>query len=376
TIPSGIFHPATQNVIGNGVIIDPLILYRELDKLRSAGMTPEENLLVSRRAHLILPSHRLLDSALESLKGVAKIGSTLKGIGPTYTDKYGRNGIRVGNILEPDFSSRYHQLKESHIGLIRNLGFDYTVCLLDGMSFEAYEAQWVESVNRMKTLNITDSEIFINKSLDEGRSVLAEGAQGTMLDVDFGAYPFVTSSNTISAGVCAGLGISPQRIGKVFGIFKAYCTRVGSGPFPTELHDSDGDNMRREGNEFGSTTGRPRRCGWLDLPALKYAIMLNGVNSLIMMKADVLNQFPVIKICTDYQMNNEVMDTYPFEPGDEQLQLLFREMKGWEGSLTNCRSIAEIPAELSDYIGFIEKAVGLPIEIISIGPDRLETLQR
>ena len=376
TIPSGIFHRQTLNVIGNGVIIDPFILFNEIDKLRQAGMEPEENLLVSKRAHLILPSHRLLDAALESEKGSSKIGSTLKGIGPTYTDKYGRNGLRVGNITEHSFNNRYEQLKAEHLDVVRHLGFDYSSHLLDGLNYDGYEAKWFESIQRLKGLKIIDSEIFLNESLDEGKTVLAEGAQGTMLDVDFGSYPFVTSSNTITAGVCSGLGLSPHRIGKIYGIFKAYCTRVGSGPFPTELHDSDGEKMRVGGNEFGSTTGRPRRCGWLDLPALKYSIMLNGVDSLIMMKADVLNAFPAIKICTGYQTGNSILPGFPFDLSDDQIQPFYLEMKGWNTTLDGCTTVSDIPDELAEYIKFIENEVGLPIDIVSIGPDRLQTLQR
>lgn len=376
TIPSGIFHRETQNVIGNGVIIDPFILFKEIDKLREAGMQPEENLLVSRRAHLIMPTHRLLDAALESEKGNSKIGSTLKGIGPTYTDKYGRNGLRVGNITEPDFITRYENLRKEHLDTIHYHGFDFSQHLLDGLSFEAYEAKWFESITRLESLQIIDSETFINTSLDQGKSVLAEGAQGTMLDVDFGSYPFVTSSNTITAGVCSGLGISPHRIGKVFGIFKAYCTRVGSGPFPTELNDSDGEKMRVGGNEFGSTTGRPRRCGWLDLPALKYSVMLNGVDSLIMMKADVLNPFPVIRICKHYRLGDQVLDGFPFDLCDERLHPVYTEMKGWNSELDGCKSITDIPGALDEYVKYIEKETGLPVDIVSIGPDRIQTLQK
>jgi adenylosuccinate synthase len=376
TIPSGIFHRETLNVIGNGVIIDPFILFKELDKLRDAGMEPEGNLLVSRRAHLILPTHRLLDAALESDKGNLKIGSTLKGIGPAYTDKYGRNGLRVGNIMDDSFNEHYDQLKAEHLDTVRHLGFDQSSHLLDGLDFNSYEAKWFESIERMKGLKIIDSEVFLNKSLDEGKKVLAEGAQGTMLDVDFGSYPFVTSSNTITAGVCSGLGISPHRIGKIYGIFKAYCTRVGSGPFPTELDDPDGEKLRVGGNEFGSTTGRPRRCGWLDLPALKYSIMLNGVDSLIMMKADVLNPFPAINICTDYQKDGEILPGFPFDLCDENIQPLYKGMKGWNTSLEDCRIVADMPGALAEYVKFIENEVGLPVDTVSIGPDRVQTLQR
>jgi len=376
TIPSGIFHPKTQNVIGNGVIIDPFILFKEIDKLLEAGMKPDENLLVSNRAHLILPTHRSLDAALESEKGNSKIGSTLKGIGPTYTDKYGRNGLRVGNITETDFRTRYELLRKEHLDTIDYHGFDYRQHLLDGLTFEAYEEKWFDSIERMKSLRIIDSEVFLNTSLDQGKSVLAEGAQGTMLDVDFGSYPYVTSSNTITAGVCSGLGVSPHRIGKIFGIFKAYCTRVGSGPFPTELNDSDGEKMRIGGHEFGSTTGRPRRCGWLDLPALKYSIMLNGVDSLIMMKADVLNPFTSIKICTHYSLDGETLNSFPFDLCDEKLGLVYREMKGWDVPLSECTNVTDLPAALAEYVMFIENQVGLPIDIVSIGPDRVQTLQR
>ncbi|MDP1622617.1 MAG: adenylosuccinate synthase [Bacteroidales bacterium] len=376
TIPSGIFHRKTLNVIGNGVIIDPFILFKEIDTLREAAMEPEENLLVSRRAHLILPTHRLLDAALESAKGDSRIGSTLKGIGPTYTDKYGRNGVRVGNITGSNFNTHYELLKSGHLDVVRNLGFDYSSHLFDGMVFDEYEERWFESVGRLKRLKVIDSEIFLNASLEQGKTILAEGAQGTMLDVDFGSYPFVTSSNTITAGVCSGLGIPPHRIGKIFGIFKAYCTRVGSGPFPTELIDSDGDKLRTGGNEFGSTTGRPRRCGWLDLPALKYSIMLNGIDSLIMMKADVLDPFPEINICTGYSIEKEILQGFPFDLSDENIHPVYERMSGWNRSLDGCKAMDDIPDALAEYIRFIEKNVGLPVDIVSIGPDRLQTLQR
>ena len=376
TIPSGIFHPQTLNVIGNGVIIDPVILFREIDHLQAAGINPEKNLLIARRSHLILPSHRLLDAALESAKGSAKIGSTLKGIGPAYTDKYGRNGIRVGNIPDETFMDQYRQLRNRHLEVIRHAGFDFSSYKLDGLLFGDYEQQWFEAIEKFKSLKVIDGEVFLNDCLDNGKSVLAEGAQGTLLDVDFGSYPFVTSSNTITAGVCAGLGVSPHRIGKTYGIFKAYCTRVGSGPFPTELFDENGDKLRTGGKEFGSTTGRPRRCGWLDLPALKYAIMLNGVDSLIMMKADVLNPFPAIKICTAYKRENEILQSFPFNLSDEKLQPVYREMEGWNTSLDQCAGFSDIPAEFDEYIKFIEKELNLPIDILSVGPDRIQTLQR
>jgi adenylosuccinate synthase len=376
TIPSGIFHRTTINVIGNGVIIDPFIFFREIDKLHDAGINPEENLLISRRAHLILPSHRLLDAAFETAMGSAKIGSTLKGIGPTYTDKYGRSGIRVGNILEKDFRSRYELLRATHLETIRHTGVDLSAHLLDGLGFEAYEQQWFESVERLKAFRLIDSEVYLNKALDAGKSVLAEGAQGTLLDVDFGSYPFVTSSNTISAGVCSGLGISPHRVGKIYGVFKAYCTRVGSGPFPTELADGNGEKLRTGGHEFGSTTGRPRRCGWLDIPALRYSVMINGVDSLIMMKADVLDNFPTIRVCTHYLSGEERVETIPFELSDAGLVPEYSELKGWNTSLQPLKEVAELPDALKEYIRFIETSVGLPVDIVSTGPDRTQTLFR
>jgi len=375
TIPSGIFHSQIQNVIGNGVIIDPYILMKEIGKLREAGVHPEKNLLISRRAHLILPTHRLLDAAYEASKGASKIGSTLKGIGPTYTDKVGRNGIRVGNIGDQSFNSRYQQLKELHLNLIRFLNFDFVHHLLDGLPFDEYEESWFKAIRAMKDFQIIDSEIFLNRNLDAGKAVLAEGAQGTMLDVDFGSYPFVTSSNTVSAGVCTGLGVSPNRIGKIYGVFKAYCTRVGSGPFPTELTGKDGEMLRSGGHEYGSTTGRPRRCGWLDLPALRYAIMLNGVDSLIMMKADVLSPFSSIQVCTDYMIDGQKQECFPFELNDPQLRPDYSEIIGWNCDIRGCSSPAEIPPALSDYIRFIENSVGVPVAIVSVGPDRKETLQ-
>lgn len=374
TIPSGIFHPETLNIIGNGVIIDPFILMKEIENLRSAGIHPEENLLVSNRAHLILPTHRLLDAAFEASKGPQKIGSTLKGIGPAYTDKYGRNGLRIGNILEEDFKNRYYHLKKIHLNQLNSSGFDYTNHMLDGHSFENYELYWFKAIESLKCFQIINSEDFINRSLDAGKAILAEGAQGTMLDVDFGSYPFVTSSNTISAGVCSGLGISPRRIGKIYGVFKAYCTRVGSGPFPTELFDQDGDALRKGGHEFGSTTGRPRRCGWLDLPALKYAIMLNGIDSLIMMKADVLSPFPTISICTNYTKNGKTLEAFPFELSDSDIKPVLTVMKGWVRDIRGCTEIHEIPEELESYVRFVETSAGLPIDIVSVGPDRVQTL--
>jgi len=376
TIPSGIFHRSTLNLIGNGVIIDPFIFMKEIDKLAEAGIHAEENLLISKRAHLILPTHRMLDAVSESLKGQSKIGSTLKGIGPTYTDKFARNGLRIGNMNETDFMERYRTLKEIHFHTIGSYQTDMTGYTLDGLSFETYEKKWFEAIGRMKSFRMVEGEQFLNKSLDEGKSVMAEGAQGTLLDVDFGSYPFVTSSSTIAAGVCSGLGISPHRVGRIYGIFKAYCTRVGSGPFPTELLDETGATLRCNGNEFGSTTGRPRRCGWLDLPALKYAIMLNGVDTLIMMKADVMNTFEKIKVCSNYKIGGECQDEFPFELSDDTLEPVYKEMNGWNTPLNSFKSFDALPVQLTEYIRLIEKETGIPVEMVSIGPDRVQTLKR
>ena len=376
TIPSGIFHLDTLNIIGNGVIIDPFILMKEVAKLHEANIQPQNNLLISRRAHLILPSHRLLDAALETAKGNAKIGSTLKGIGPTYTDKSARCGLRVGNVEEQDFNFKYNQLKLIHFDLLRFYGFDITKQKIDGLLFDEYEENWFQSIRNLCEFRIIDSEQLINKSLDEWKKVLAEGAQGTMLDVDFGSYPFVTSSNTTSSGVCSGLGVSPHRIGNIFGVFKAYCTRVGSGPFPTELNDETGELLRKKGNEFGSTTGRPRRCGWLDLPSLNYAIMLNGVDSLIMMKTDVLDSFEEIRICKDYKVGEDLLSDYPFELASEKLEPVYELMTGWNTKLTEKTTFQELPPELVAYIDYIEKSVGLEVDIVSVGADRFQTIKK
>jgi adenylosuccinate synthase len=376
TIPSGIFHQSTINIIGNGVIIDPFILMKEVAKLEEAGIHPRNNLFISRRAHLILPSHRLLDAALEAAKGNAKIGSTLKGIGPTYTDKSARCGLRVGNLAEPDFNSRYNQLKLAHFDLLRFYGFDFTAQKIDGLLFDEYEENWFQSVRKLSEFRVIDSEQVINKSLDEGKRILAEGAQGTMLDVDFGSYPFVTSSSTTSSGVCSGLGVSPHRIGNIYGVFKAYCTRVGSGPFPTELNDETGELLRKKGNEFGSTTGRPRRCGWLDIPALTYAIMLNGIDTLIMMKTDVLDTLEEIRICSNYKIGEDVLDRYPFELASQELEPVYENLTGWNTNLTDKTTFQELPQELLDYIEYIEKSAGLPVDIVSVGPDRSQTIKK
>ncbi|MDR1155490.1 MAG: adenylosuccinate synthase [Bacteroidales bacterium] len=364
TIPSGIFHPEKINIIGNGVVIDPIVFRKEIEALRTRG-ADLKNLYISRKAHLILPTHRLLDAASEASKGVSKIGSTLKGIGPAYMDKTGRNGLRVGDIYTPDFESRYHQLRDKHLNMLKQ--YDYPV------EYEQEEKTWFEAVGVLKTFTALDSEYAINKYLAENKSILAEGAQGTMLDIDFGSYPFVTSSNTVCAGACTGLGIAPSHIGKVYGIVKAYCTRVGSGPFPTELFDATGEELRKKGNEYGSTTGRPRRCGWLDLPALKYSIMINGVTSLIMTKADVLSGFDTIKACTRYKVDGRITDRIPFDV-NAQVEPVYQEMKGWAGDITCTSSFESLPTELKEYVAFIEKETGVPFRIISVSPDREKTI--
>lgn len=368
TIPSGIFHPTTKNVIGNGVVIDPYILKKEIDQLKANGANIDENLLVSRKAHIILPTHRLLDKASELSKGKEKIGSTLKGIGPTYMDKTGRNGIRVGDLLKPDFKEIYSKLVKKHAEILKFYELEYNLSEL--------EDEFFVGVDLIKSLQIIDSEHYINNALKEGKSVLAEGAQGTLLDIDFGTYPFVTSSNTITAGACTGLGIAPNRIGEVFGIFKAYCTRVGSGPFPTELEDETGEEMRKVGHEFGATTGRPRRCGWLDIPALKYACMINGVTQLIMMKADVLSNFEPISVCTKYKHQNQEIDYLPYSINPEDVQPIYESVKGWKEDLTSLSNSSDLPNEVHEYIAFIEKQIEIPITIVSVGPDRKQTLFR
>lgn len=367
TIPSGIFRENKLNVIGNGVVIDPIIFKKEIDNLRSKGYDVSKNLVISKKAHLILPTHRLLDAASEEAKGKTKIGSTLKGIGPTYRDKIGREGLRVGDIIS-DFENKYASKVETHKIILEKLyGFDYTEQL------ENCEKDWFDGIECLKSFTLVDSEHLINDALKEGKSVIAEGAQGTLLDIDFGSYPFVTSSNTICAGACTGLGIAPSKIGKVMGIFKAYCTRVGSGPFPTELLDETGNTMRVAGNEFGSTTGRPRRCGWLDLVALKYSIMLNGATELIMMKADVLDQFESILICTGYEIDGVETEQFPHELG-ENVKPVYVEMPGWKTDLTKITSQNEFPEEFNNYINFIEEEVGVPIRIASVGPNRAQTI--
>lgn len=368
TIPSGIFHPGKINVIGNGVVIDPVVFKKEIDALVQRGVDVHKNLCISRKAHLILPTHRLLDAASEAAKGSAKIGSTLKGIGPTYMDKTGRNGLRVGDIEHAGFREQYNQLVAKHRDLLAHYQYSYNLSELEPAFFEGLEL--------IKSLPLIDSEFELNKFLLEGKAILAEGAQGSLLDIDFGSYPFVTSSHTITAGTCIGLGLAPSRIGEVYGIFKAYCTRVGSGPFPTELHDATGEELRTKGHEFGATTGRPRRCGWLDLPALKYAIMLNGVTQLIMMKSDVLSGFDKLKVCTHYKYRGKVIDYVPYDVVNEPVEPVYDELEGWKEDLTAVSDVQQLPAALQRYIDYIEQATGLPITIISVGPDRSQTLLR
>ena len=368
TIPSGIFHDKKVNVVGNGVVIDPILFIKEVNNLKEMKVPINERMVISRKAHLILPTHRLLDAASEQSKGKKKIGSTLKGIGPTYMDKTGRNGLRVGDIESPNFKERYTNLREKHVQLLNQFDFEYDLNEL--------EAEWMKCAMEFKNFSLVDSEHFVNDQKKEGKRILAEGAQGTLLDIDFGSYPFVTSSNTITAGACTGLGIAPNQIGEVYGIFKAYCTRVGSGPFPTELEDEVGELMRKSGHEFGATTGRPRRCGWIDLPALKYACMINGVTQLIMTKADVLSEFGTVKACTGYKYNGEVIDFMPFDLVGEELIPVYEELKGWSEDLTGLRSIDEIPSTLQTYIDYLERILETPITIVSVGPDRSQTLMR
>lgn len=368
TIPSGIFHKNSINIIGNGVVIDPVVFQKELEGLAKFDIDIQSRLIISRKAHLILPTHRLLDAASEASKGKAKIGSTLKGIGPTYMDKTGRNGLRVGDIELADFKERYRTLADKHQAMIAFYDVDLQYDLKE------LEDEFFESIEVLKTLQFIDSEEYINKAMKEGKSILAEGAQGSLLDIDFGTYPFVTSSNTTAAGACTGLGIAPNRVKEVFGIFKAYTTRVGSGPFPTELFDKDGETMAKVGNEFGSVTGRARRCGWLDLVALKYAIQVNGVTALYMMKGDVLSGFDTLKICTAYKYNGTEIDHLPYNIEPENVSPVYVEKKGWKADLTGMTSYNELPSELKEYVEFIENFVEVPIKVISVGPDRKQTI--
>ena len=366
TIPSGIFHKGVVNLIGNGVVIDPVIFQNEIIGIKKLAIEMSE-LLISKKAHLILPTHKLIDAASEKAKGKEKIGSTLKGIGPTYMDKTGRNGLRVGDISTPDFKEKYEKLKRKHVQILNFYDFEYEL--------EELETAWFESLNTLKKYKHIESEHYIHNAIKEGKKILAEGAQGTLLDVDFGSYPFVTSSNTITAGACTGLGIAPNKIGEVFGIFKAYSTRVGSGPFPSELFDEIGERLRKIGNEFGSTTGRPRRCGWIDIPALKYAININGVTQLMMMKADVLSGIETIKACTHYEFNGEKIDYLPFED-NEQLTPIYKELEGWQMNLMKLENLADAPKALHSYIAWLEEVLETQIVIVSVGPDRKQTFFR
>lgn len=368
TVPSGIFREDSVNIIGNGVVVDPVILMEEIDAIQAKGIDVKSRLKIAKRANLILPTHRIMDAASENAKGKSKIGSTLKGIGPAYTDKIARNGLRVGDIVFPDFQARYDALKAAHESTLRSFDFKYDV--------SEYEQKWMAAIERLRDYELIDNEILMDKCLRADESVLAEGAQGSLLDIDFGTYPFVTSSNTLCAGACTGLGVAPSRIGNVIGIFKAYCTRVGSGPFPTELFDEDGETLRRIGCEYGATTGRPRRCGWLDLVALKYTVMMNGATSLIMMKCDVMNDFDTVKACVGYELpDGSKIDYFPYSGADD-LKPIYKEFKGWKSDVSKCRSYDALPAELKDYIRFIEDFTGVPVTTISVGPDRTETIER
>ncbi len=370
TIPSGIFHKDTINLVGNGVVIDPVIFKRELDNLDKHNVEYKSNLLISRKAHLILPTHRLLDAASEASKGKAKIGSTLKGIGPTYMDKTGRNGLRVGDLELDDWKEKYRNLANKHEAMISfyNVDVQYNLAELEEVFFNAVE--------ELKQLQFIDSEQYLSQAQKKGKTILAEGAQGSLLDIDFGTYPFVTSSNTTAAGACTGLGVAPNKIGEAFGIFKAYTTRVGSGPFPTELFDSQGEIMGRVGKEFGATTGRPRRCGWLDLVALKYAVEINGITQLIMMKGDVLSGFDTLKVCTSYNYKGEEIHHLPYNIEAENVTPVYTTFKGWKEDLTKMTRASDFPKELNDYIEFLEKELEVPISVVSVGPDRKQTIQR
>ncbi len=369
TIPSGIFHDNIINLIGNGVVIDPIDFNQELEKLADLNIDVNKNLYISKKAHLILPTHRILDAASEQSKGTSKIGSTLKGIGPTYMDKTGRNGLRIGDILSPDFKQKYNQLKEKHEKLISLHEFDYDLLEL--------EEAWFKGIDVIKSLNLVDGTYFINEQIKKGKKVLAEGAQGSMLDIDFGTYPYVTSSNTVTASACIGLGIPPQYINEVIGIAKAYCTRVGSGPFPSELENEVGERLRKEGHEFGATTGRPRRCGWLDIPALKYTIMINGVTQLVITKIDVLNQFEHIEVSTDYKLEDgTVTQELPYDIVSAPVKTVQKSFKGWLEEVNDASSFDELPAKLAEYVAYLEKELEVPITMISTGPEREKLIKK
>lgn len=367
SIPSGVFQGDKQNIIGNGMVIDAALFKAEAEALENAGINLKSRLLISKKAHLILPTHRLLDSAIEASKGKSKVGTTGRGIGPTYTDKVARTGVRIGDLLRPDFQQRYEDAKAAHERTLKSLNFEYDLAPI--------EAAWKEGIEYIKQFTFVDSEHFVNNLLREGKSLLCEGAQGTMLDIDFGSYPFVTSSNTVCAGACTGLGIAPNRIGKVYGIMKAYCTRVGSGPFPTELFDADGELMSDRGHEFGAVTGRRRRCGWVDLVALRYAVRINGVTDLILMKSDVLDTMPTIKACVAYKLQDgTITDEFPFDC--EGVEPQYEELPGWQTDLTQVKSEDEFPEEFNQYISFLEEYLETPISIVSVGPDRNQTIVR
>ena len=366
SVPSGIFRKDAINIVGNGVVLDPITFRKECENIEATGVPVKERIVIAKKAHLILPTHRLLDAANEAAMGKGKIGSTLKGIGPTYTDKVSRNGLRVGDILAPDFEARYRKLKDRHVRILSQMQFECDP--------SAEEADFFSAIEYLKGFRLIDCEYFVNKMLED-KQVLAEGAQGSMLDIDYGSYPFVTSSSTACAGACIGLGVAPSCIGHVYGIFKAYCTRVGSGPFPTELFDETGDKLRKIGNEFGAVTGRPRRCGWLDLVALRYAVMISGVTDLIMMKSDCLDSFGTIKVCTSYIVDGKETDQVPFDTYAD-ITPVYTEFKGWNADLTGCRKEDELPEEFRNYIAFMENYLGVPIRIISLGPDRDATIMR
>lgn len=368
-IPSGIFHQDKINIIGNGVVLDPTIFQEEIEALEKMGLDPVKNLFISKKAHLILPTHRLLDAAMERSKGDKKIGSTLKGIGPTYTDKTARHGLRVGDVMLPSFWERYRAQQNHHINILKRYNFDYAEML------PSMEEKWLDSLRILKKFTFIDSEYEMNEYVESDKQILAEGAQGTMLDLEFGAYPFVTSSNTIAAGAFTGLGMAPSKVGKVIGIVKAYCTRVGSGPFPTELFDETGEKLRTLGNEFGATTGRPRRCGWLDLPALKYAVMLSGVNEIVLTKADILSDFDTIKVCTEYEINGERTQRVPFDNSAE-IKPVYTEFRGWKQDISKIRKYDELPLEFQQYIKFLEKELNVTVSVVSVGPDREATIVR
>lgn len=365
TIPSGIFHPEKFNLIGNGLVIDPVVFRKEVERLSTFGLDIRNNLYISRKSHLILPTHRLLDAASEASKGSGKIGSTLKGIGPAYTDKTGREGLRIGDILDESFLERYHCLRDLHLRRISQFNFDFDL--------QPMEEEWLSAIDFLRSFTFVNGEYLVNEWLGKGMRILAEGAQGSMLDVDFGSYPFVTSSNTTCAGACTGLGVAPGRIGQVIGIFKAYCTRVGSGPFPTELLDETGQLLRETGHEYGSTTGRPRRCGWLDMVALRYAVMLNGVTNLIMTKADVLSGFDTLRVATAYKINGRTTGEIPFDT-EAPVEPVFTDLPGWKEDISGIRRKEELPENLKSYVRFIEDQLGIPVSMVSVGPDRKATV--